>query len=102
MLQNACLAKVFAQQLEELAGARLKDLAYHALRHQARRPVADRRDFYLIALRNQRGDGVTEISLETLGFPQCGAHANREIAREVVAADRNDCGMRDRTCLKTD
>src|SRR6202521_2038146 len=102
VLQNAGVAQIIAQQLEKLAGARPQNLAGHALRHHARRPVSHRRHFDFIALRNQRRDRVAKIFLEGLRVRQPRAHANREIAGKVVAADWDDGSMRDCALLKND
>src|SRR6266478_1698529 len=93
---GAGLAQFFSQHLEEFAGARLKNFAHHALRHQARGPIADRRDLDFVAFRDQRGYRVAEILLEALRLREASAHADRKIAGEVIAAHWDHRGMRNR------
>src|SRR5208282_1065231 len=82
--------------------ARLQNFARQPLRHHARGPVSDRRHLNFIALRDERRNGVAKIFLERLRVRQPRTHADREIAGEVAAADRNDGGVRDCTLLKND
>ncbi len=61
-VEHAAVAQVVAQHFEKFAGARLKNFADHALRNHARGPVAHRRHFDFVALRNERDDRVAVSS----------------------------------------
>src|SRR5581483_10030407 len=86
---DASLPQVVAQQLHQLAGARLQDFAEYALRHKARGTVADRGHLDLVDLRNARHDGATKHLLEAFRILQRRLQAYANIVGKVVAAHRD-------------
>ena len=60
---------------------------------QARGAIADRGHFHFIAFWNQRGNGVAVKFFYFLGFVYWSAQAYRQVAGEVIASERHDCGV---------
>src|SRR5581483_1592196 len=88
-LEDAGMAQVVAQHLEQLAGARLQHLAQQALRHQPRRTITHRGHFNLVGFRDARHHGATEHALDLFRVNERRAQPDGHIAGEVVAADGN-------------
>ena len=94
------MAQVVAQHFEQLARPRLENFSYHALRNQPRGPVANRGNFDLIAFRHESDDGIAIKLLDSFRFIHRRTQTDRQIAGEMIAANRNDAGVRYRAVLK--
>src|SRR5271157_779860 len=90
---HASVAQMIAQQFHQFARARLEDFAQHALLHQARRPVAHRRDLNLVPQWNAGHDSVAKHLLDVLGVGNRSAEADAHIVGEMIAANRDDAGV---------
>ena len=101
-LEHAGVAQIVAQHFKQFAGAGLENFSHHALRNQARRPVADRRDLDFIAFRDQSDDGIAVEPLDLFRLGHRSAESDRKIAGEVIAADRNYGSVGHRAFLEDD
>ena len=86
-LEHAALAKVVAQHVKELAGARLENLAEQALADDARLETGHAGDLDLGDLRDSGDDGVAVVALDLLSFGRRHVQADSEVVGEVIAAN---------------
>src|SRR5713226_5768216 len=91
-LEHAVVTEIFAHHFEQLTGPGLEDLGHESLRQQTRRPVAYRRNLYLIAFGDQRCAHIAVKLLKFFGLCDRGTHADRQVTGKVIASDRNDSG----------
>src|SRR5262249_27715285 len=101
-LVHARLAKVLAKEFHQLTGSRLQDFAERALLKEARRAVADGRNFDLVAFRNAGDNGAAEHFFDVFGVGNGRAKTDGNVISEVVAADRHRAGMNYNTLVVSD
>ena len=86
--------------MEDLLGARLKDLRQHAPRHQPRLAAADAGHFHRLVLVDDRRQRASALALELLGVGNRRAQADGDVVGEVIAADADDAGVPEAAALE--
>src|SRR5579872_2762088 len=87
-LVEAGLADLLARHLEDLDHARSDDLGEEAARQGLDAVAADLADLDLLRMVDDVGQSVTVVELEVLGLVERRPQADGDVARHVVAADR--------------
>src|SRR6202171_1436585 len=85
---EAALPHLFAGHLEDLAHARADDLGQEPSRQRLDAVAADLSHLDLLAEVDDIGQGVAVVALQGRRFAEGGARSERDVARDVVAPDR--------------
>src|SRR5450759_2178537 len=92
-LVEACLAYFCARHQEDLAHPRPDDLGEEATRQRGDPVATNLPDLDLFRVVDHLRQRVPVVELEALRLVERGAQADRDVARDVVAADRQDCDV---------
>ena len=89
----ARFADLVPHQMEDLFGARLKDVGQDAPRHDPRPPAADAGHLDGLVFLDHRRERAAAAPLDLLGFRNRRAQADGDVVGEVIATDGDDGGV---------